>query len=117
MPSKNPVFPTTQGIDVSCYVFYLGTCLHIIHNFRFFAIRQMNYFGMKTPMEIVLILNSDRMRRDNARMVFETTDQKSIKRTGPAHQLPSMNPCQLRGKNPKAAKMISPHPGVPSTEK
>jgi hypothetical protein len=45
MPPKNPVFPTTQGIEVSDYVFYLGTCLHIIHIFRFFATRQINFFG------------------------------------------------------------------------
>jgi hypothetical protein len=43
MPQKNSVFPTTQAIVASAYVFYLGTRLNIIHNFHFFARRQTKF--------------------------------------------------------------------------
>ena len=37
MPPKNPDFPTTKGSGNYNIVFYLGTRLHIIHNFHLFA--------------------------------------------------------------------------------
>lgn len=37
MPPKNPGFPTTKGSGNHNIVFYLGTRLHIIHNFHLFA--------------------------------------------------------------------------------